>query len=140
VNTHLIARVPEGLKYEAAVSIPSLRIVKPTWLDACASKKKWISTKEFLLGASKDSTTQVVKENIAMEQLLPELNKQLLVDRPDSEIFLDCQVFLVGFDDQREVKIKLSRLLRRGMATIYWDLNDEITHVIIADGLEDQVR
>ena len=140
MNTHLIARVPEGLKYEAAASIPSLRIVKPTWLDACAKKKKWISTKEFLLGAPNDSTTQIVKENIAQEPWLPELNKQLLVDRRDSQLFLDCQVFLVGFDEQIEVKAKLSRLLRRGMATIHWDINDHITHVIIADGLEDQVR
>ena len=140
MNTHLIARVPEGLKYEAAASIPSLRIVKPTWLDGCASKKKWISTKEFILGAPYDSTAQGVKENIVGAPLLPELNKQLSVDRPDSQLFLDCQVFLVGFHEQLEIKIKLSKLLRRGMATIHWVLNDDITHVIIADGLEDQVR
>lgn len=143
VNTHLVARVPEGLKYEAAASIASLKIVKPSWLDACVKQKKWISTKEFLLNPTTDDSTRQPVTMSTVEQtslLLRELDKQLTVDRPDFQLFLDCHLFLVGFDEQSEVKAKLSRLLRRGMATIHWNLSDDITHVVIVDGLEDRVR
>lgn len=145
VNTHLIARVPEGLKYEAALSIPSLKIVKPDWLDACAQKQKWVSTEEFLLMlASDEPGVAVDKEENNMDQLpalLPKLDEQLAAENDQNwEIFGDCNVFLVGMDDQKDVKAKLAKLLRRGMATIHWNLEEDITHVIVADGLEEHVR
>ena len=142
MNTHLIASAPEGAKYEAALSIPSLRIVKPEWLDACARKQKWISTKDFRMDAPRDDENEHGVANV-VEPILPKIEQQLLAERDDSQLFLDCHVFLVGFDvdeDEPQVKAKLSRLLRRAMGTIHWTVNETLTHIIIADGLEEQVR
>ena len=80
------------------------------------------------------------KESIIQQPLLPLIDQQLSKNCTDSQLFIDCNVFLVGFDDQGAAKAKLGRLLRRGMAAICWSLNDDTTHVIVADGLEENVR
>lgn len=142
MNTHLIAHIPQGLKYEAAVSIPALKIVTPKWLEACAQKQEWLPTREFLLEpcSSSNDDDNLQEDTIDRVPLLSRLNEQLAVDRIGSQIFRDCSVFVVGLDDQTEIKSKLCRLLRRGMATIQWNLDDDVTHIIVADGLEEHVR
>ena len=142
VNTHLIANAAEGAKYEAATSIPALKIVRPGWLDACAKKQKWLSTRDFLLPPPGGIQEQMVeeKETVVHKPLLPEVEQCLQMERAPCQLFLDCHVYLVGLDGQPDVKTKLSRLLRRGMATIHWHPSENITHVIVADGLEEYIR
>lgn len=143
MNTHLVAQSPEGLKYEAALSIPSIEVVSPGWLDACAKERRWVFTKDYRLDSSAASMAveELSPANGTIDQSFHLDLDRILVDNPKdtaTTLFGDCRIFFVGFDE--ETQAKLSRLLRRGMATICWDLDDDITHVILRDGLDEQVR
>jgi hypothetical protein len=138
----LVAQSPEGLKYEAALSIPSIEVVSPGWLDTCSKEGRWVFTKDYLLDASAPMVEEELPpSNGTLEKSFHLDLDRVLVENPEdtnTTLFGDCRVFLVGFED--DIQAKLSRLLRRGMATISWDLDDDITHVILRDGFDEQVR
>jgi hypothetical protein len=141
VNTHLISSAADGLKYEAAASIPSFPIVTPGWLDACAKMGQWLPEQDFLLQPPSDNLAeQTVNKSVVIEPLLPIIERSLRSIRPNSQLFLDCHVYLVGLDAEPEVIAKCGRLLRRGKATIHWRVSGNLTHIVVADGLDHTVR
>ena len=78
----------------------------------------------------------------ALSNLLENINQSML--------FADCVFHLVGFDENdtptatttttTTQKVQLSRLIRRGTGTIYWDMNESVTHIVVNDGCEDVLR
>lgn len=47
---------------------------------------------------------------------------------------------LIGFDENSEERLQMGQLIRKGWGTIYWEMNDTISHLIVADGCEESVR
>jgi hypothetical protein len=60
-----------------------------------------------------------------------------------------CQFFLLGFDSPpttkgedlncffSEIHFAIARLIRRGLGTIYWELNRSVTHIVMNDDLDE---
>lgn len=87
--------------------------------------------------------------------------RALLSDRvvPPNPLFTDCSFYLVGFlrdefnlnkcdesslqiRDQSSVQLKkdFCRLIRRCMGTIYWDVHEAITHVVVNEESDMKTR
>lgn len=134
-TTHLIALVPEGAKYETALSCRHIDIVSPAWLEACLEKKSRVDEHEYRLVSvpSPPHNNKTPLRDLINEQLIQ------TQQRP-SMIFSSCHFLLLGFEKESDLKTKLSRLIRWGMGTIYWELNESITHVIVSNECEDEYR
>jgi hypothetical protein len=64
-------------------------------------------------------------------------------------LFSSCQFFLLGFDSPpttkaedfdcffSEIHVAIARLIRRGLGTIYWELNRTVTHIVMNDDLDE---
>jgi hypothetical protein len=128
----LISLVCEGAKYEAAQSFGHVKIVRPTWLDACEKAGQLVDEKEHALVKENDET---ITDSSRSLNLLELVNAQLQHTRDGSVLFSACQFYLVDFEDQQ-----LSRLIRRGLGTIHWDLNEAVTHVIVNDHSDSSIR
>ena len=69
---------------------------------------------------------------------------------PIPPLFSKCQFYMVGFGNGTQgedkgdggaiLKDKLSRLIRQERGTILWDINENITHIVVADECVDCVR
>jgi hypothetical protein len=130
-TTHLIALTPEGAKYDTAAACSNICVVTPAWLETCAKTGERANEKLF-------SFMNDESENVTpMPPLEHELDEMLQGDQR-TNLFLWCRFLLLGFGDDSNVQ--LSKLIRRGKGTIYWELNEMITHVIVADDSEDDDR
>jgi hypothetical protein len=126
-TTHLIAQTPEGAKYDTAVAACSnIRVVTPAWLETCVKTGERANEKQFTLIKDEKCTL--------LPPLEHEMEEQLQRDQR-TNLFLWCRFLLLGFD--HDCNVQLSKLIRRGKGTIYWELNEMITHVIVADDDDD---
>lgn len=128
-TTHLIAQDPEGAKYETAAACPNIRVVSPTWLEECVKTGKCV-----------DETLHPLAIITAHNHFLPleqEIEQELQYNERN-DLFASCRFLLLGFNDDSDVK--LGRLIRRGKGTIYWEPNEIITHIIVADDCDDSHR
>lgn len=129
-TTHLIAMSPDGAKYDTAISCPHIYIVQPEWIKQTA--ETGVRAKE--------------ENHYLTETALPETDLEtsldlLLETEERSKLFASCKFYLIGFDEvESNDHGKLSKLIRRGMGTIYWELNEIITHIIVNDDCEDTLR
>jgi twin BRCT domain len=154
-NTHLVAKSAQGAKYEAAVKLNSrIVIVGPLWLKECHQLHTWIDpplAHHQKLTLAEDDTikkrtaTATVSKKADPDILIPSLKEQLeggnncTTAAPQiSLLFMDCQFLLIGF--QQEERNLLTRLVGRGCGTIYWELRDSITHVIVKDDCDAMLR
>ena len=128
-TTHLIAQVPEGAKYETASTCSNICVVSPAWLETCIKTGERVDEKQFSLPKS-DNFPPLPPLDYEIEEQLQRNQR--------SSLFLWCRFLLLGFDD--DLSVKLSQLIRRGKGTIYWELNEMITHVIVADDCDDDCR
>ena len=140
-TTHLVTNSPEGAKYEMALRFGNgnsncpIEIVTAAWLDETNSTRRRAQEDAFRL----NRLTALPKA--ALSNLLENINQSML--------FADCVFHLVGFDENDTStattttttrKVQLSRLIRRGTGTIYWDMNESVTHIVVNDGCEDVLR
>lgn len=124
-TTHLIAQDPEGAKYDTAISCGRIRVVSPAWLEECVNT-----------GRRADEHLHSLTNNNAPQNFPPleQEIEQLLQCNGRNALFESCRFFLLGFeDDDTDTNSNLSRLIRRGKGTIYWEPNEMITHIIVAD-------
>jgi len=128
-TTHLIAQDPEGAKYDTAIACPTIRVVSPAWLEECVNTGTRANEKLHAL-------TNTPEEFPPLEQEL----EQLIQCNARNDLFVSCRFLLLGFGAGSDVNMKLSRLIRRGKGTIYWELNEAITHVIVADDCDETHR
>jgi hypothetical protein len=122
-NTHLVAVSAEGAKYEAAVSSKRMQIVLPSWLDACSNGQR---------GDESEHTLQVLQAPQTTCSL-----GQLLLEKYFKDTFSSCNFLLVGFGED---DIKLGRLIRRGLGTIFWQTHEKLTHVVVEDHATDSTE
>jgi hypothetical protein len=62
------------------------------------------------------------------------------VNLSSSFLFEKLQFYLIGFEDNPELKQKISKLIRRGNGTIHWDMNDDISILLLCDTCDDALR
>jgi twin BRCT domain len=138
-NTHLIAETPQGEKYDTAMDC-SLHVVKPSWLEACHAQTRRVSEDDH---SWKEEKKEKKKNKETKRQdrpsLLACLEKSVVDEEPNS-LFSGCQFLLVGFDNNTQERVQLSRILRNGMGTIFWEYQEHITHVIVHDHCDDTLR
>jgi hypothetical protein len=141
--------VPEGAKYETALSFPHMQIVKPAWLDACARDKVRVpESNHQLVVAAEDGGGDVDDGNINMDtnnsdkfqSLADALKSSDMVQRRDSTLFSSCHFYLVGFEVDSDLYLSLSRWCRRGLGTIYWEISPSISHIIVNDNCDESIR
>lgn len=158
----MIANTAEGAKYGAALlfqkgddSSKPFFIVKPSWLDECAERKDRVDEADHLLvttvaADSEDdsndendiATASTADTKVDSPASLPNALNQLLqtYSGPDP-LFSACQFYLIGFQEDTDVFRDLTRLIRRGMGTIYWEFQEAVTHVIVNDAqIEESAR
>jgi hypothetical protein len=128
-TTHLIAKDAEGAKYDTAVACPTIRVVSPAWLEECIQTGKRANERLH-------SLTHKVEKFPPLEQEVD----LLLQTNNRNELFAPCRFLLLGFDDETAVYRKLGTLIRRANGTIYWELNEMITHLIVADDCDEFQR
>jgi len=127
-TTHLIAQSPEGAKYQTAASCQRISIVTPAWLSACHKAGNRVNEAEFTLSDGKNG-------HIDEHPPLFDMLNQVLQEEVWNKLFYPCRFLLLGFEqeDANDVTI-LEKLIRRGRGTIYHEINETITHIVVKDG------
>jgi hypothetical protein len=167
-NTHLIASEANGAKYETArMSIPSIFIVQPSWLEACAKQQIRVDEMDHALAVETEEENhngQVLANdgdaimandgpndhaiNIVSSMRIVNADRHTRRTHNGQErilmsIFSACQFYFLGFADDdadQSLSNSISRLIRRGMGTIYWHANHAITHIVVQDGCDESTR
>lgn len=147
-TTHLIAERAQGAKFKEAKRCANIEIVTPKWIEMCALRKKKVPTSDFHLVNS-----PLYSNREKVELSLQDTCDELLERIPANPMLSGCCFLLIGFsnkdsagttfnslqqmhqngEDDKALKLKqsLSQMIRRCMGTIYWDINVNITHIIV---------
>ena len=125
-TTHLIAKDAEGAKYDTAVACPTIRVVSPAWLEECIQTGKRANERLYSLSNEAEKFPPLEQE----VDLLLQTNRR-------KDLFVPCRFLLLGFDEETDIYSKLGKLIRRAKGTIYWELNEMITHIIVADDCDE---
>ncbi|CAB9513288.1 Topoisomerase (DNA) II binding protein 1 [Seminavis robusta] len=156
-NTHLICENPKGAKYEAAIQVPSIQVVRPRWLEECYRQTKRVDETEYLYPTNDKRTSSSNHKDSSKKRrssdkvvsLASLLDQALLLggtgggDQQPTPLFSTFQFYLIGFDQDataNKEQAQLCRLIRRGMGTVFWEFHPNITHVIVYDHCHDAVR
>lgn len=137
-TTHLIAQDPEGAKYEAAMTCSNIAVVSPGWLEASVKSKRRAEESLFSWRGPEKELGGELEDNM-LEDLSPSLDRLLQGLQP-ATLFCSCRFLLLGFEGQEELCNKFAKLIRRGRGTIYWELNELITHLIVHDDCTQEIR
>jgi twin BRCT domain len=127
ITTHLIAPAPEGAKYETAVSCPRIRIVTPQWLTESFQARARLDESQYS-GMARGSLGREPPLDRQLDDVLEAGNR--------NKLFYPCQFLLIGFERDTRQQLLLEKLIQRGRGTIYWELNEIITHIIVMDGCD----
>jgi len=147
-TTHLIAERAEGAKFKEAKRCSNIEIVTPKWIEMCALIKEKVPTSNFYLVNSALDCNKG-KFELSLQDTCDELLERI----PANPMLSGCCFLLVGFsnkdwlgtnfnslqqihqnaknDEELKFKQSLSKMIRRCMGTIYWDIHANITHVIV---------
>lgn len=148
-----MAKVPEGPKYLAAIQYAdAIHVVNSVWLEDCIKQKTWVEVQpekhchepahafteetkpEYDVDAAPRSS---VPSPISMKELERALGIQY-DDMDAAGLFSPCHFILIGFEEDSQEHLLLTRLIRKGMGRLSWDFVDSITHVVLADGTFDE--
>jgi len=152
-NTHLITEKAKGAKYELAVSSnPPVHVVSSSWVISTFNAGKRASEAEHGLNPTANDSVEIPTRtthrsnhsliSLADTALLEDVysNKEFKVGcafyHSRSVLFEKLQFYLIGFEDNPELKQKLSKLIRRGSGTIYWDMNKDISVLLVCDACD----
>jgi hypothetical protein len=124
-----------------------MQIVKRTWLDACARDKARVPEGNHHLvvaagddGVDNGSSDMNASNSDKFQSLAEALKSSDMVQRRDSTLFSSCHFYLVGFEVDSDQYLTLSRWLRRGLGTIYWEISPSISHIIVNDNCDESIR
>jgi hypothetical protein len=125
-----------------------MQIVKPAWLDACARDRARVPESDHHLvvaagdsgggGGGDDGNFNMDSDKF--QSLSEALKSSDMVQRRDSTLFSSCHFYLVGFEVDSDLYLSLSRWLRRGLGTIYWEISPSISHIIVNDNCDESIR
>ena len=127
-----------------------IHIVTPSWVDSTAeSGRRALETDHNVLGpiinnaeGNRNKTT-----NSSARDHLSLANDALLegdrggdLNLSRSFLFKNQQFYLIGFEGNPNLKQKISKIIRRGNGTIYWEMNEDISILVLCDGCDDALR
>jgi hypothetical protein len=127
ITTHLIVSAPEGAKFETAVSCPRIRIVTPQWLTESFQTRTRLNESHYS-GISQGGLWQEHPLDRQLDDVLKSDNR--------NKLFYPCQFLLIGFERDLKHQLMVEKLIQRGRGTIYWELNETITHIVVMDGCD----
>jgi hypothetical protein len=133
-NTHLIAEIAQGAKYDLAMSCPRIHIVKSSWLLSCSQEGKR-EDEAFHSLRAKPSSKPTNTAN-AISQIDDLIERQVGF----FTLFEMHKFYLLGFEKDIALKNRLGKLMRRGKGTIYWEMNEEISIIIMHDTCDSSLR
>jgi hypothetical protein len=157
-NTHLITEIPQGAKYELASANPqTIHVVSSSWLQAATTKTDQppLESDHGVSLTNNHPNHPTLQRHHSMSQhlstrdLSTRLHQALEIDvfdnalnntnrhLPRYKLFQHHQFYLLGFDNKHmEWKQKVGTLIRRAGGTIYWELNENVTMLILCDGCD----
>jgi len=157
-NTHLITETAKGAKYGLAVSSNPLviHIVTPSWLIATSEIGQRARETDHRLESTKNNS----KENrthttyFAKRPLISIVNDALCenpVTKVDNDrggdvnlscsfVFEKLQFYLIGFEGNPVLKQKMSKLIRRGNGMINWDMDEDLSILLLCDTSNDALQ
>ncbi|MGK3751684.1 MAG: hypothetical protein ACI8RD_003985 [Bacillariaceae sp.] len=161
-NTHLITEVAHGAKYKLAVSSSDtpqiVHIVTPSWLNSTSEtglRALESDHKLELLLTGTAAAGTAASDVVDSKPSLLSLVNNALVDpalqiimginensspHSSSSIFEDLHFYLIGFEGNVDLKQKISKLVRRGNGTIYWDMNEDISIILLCDTCDETLQ
>ncbi len=138
-NTHLITDTAQGAKFDLAASSnpPVIHIVTASWVNSTAETGRRAREEDHNLLESTTIHDDGFRSTVSFA------NDALLQGGHNcsrSFLFQSHQFYLMGFDGNPDLKQSVSKLIRRGNGTIYWDLNEDINILVVCDGCEDVLK
>lgn len=100
----------------------------PQWLTSSLSDGKRADESKYSLKHDNKQQDKVDDRPCAA------LVEQLLREKKRSKLFYPCRILLLGFEEEDNEVLLLEKLIRRGQGTIYYEINESITHVVVNDG------
>lgn len=98
----------------------------PAWLEECIQTRKRANERLHSLSSEVGKCPPLEQE----VDLMLQTNSR-------TDLFAPCRFLLLGFDEETDIYRNLGKLMRRAKGTIYWELNEMITHIIVADDCDD---
>ena len=141
-TTHLVTPAPgKGDKFDLAVAVLSeskhkattnrlAHIVTPQWLIDCFQAGKRLEEGDYSVIGTVATNGHQDEQNVD-KQLEDALNQG---DR--KKLFYPCRFLLLGVDADSRQQILLEKLIQRGRGTVFWELNETITHLLVIDGCD----
>jgi len=154
-NTHLITEAAEGAKFALAISSNprNIHIVTPSWLIATsesgqrareADHRIWspMSCSEgnkYDTAKSSDNFLKSKIDNALCETVVTKVDRDCPsgLNSSRSFVFQNLHFYLIGFDGNPKLRKKISKLIRRGNGMIDWDVNDDVSILILCDACDD---
>lgn len=148
-TTHLVTPTPGvGAKYDLAVAVlsesqPSLttvvnrlaHIVTPQWLIDCEQAGERLPEQDYsVIGANADGGQR--EEQNRSEIPLSEQLEEILKQGDRQKLFYPCRFLLLGLEEDSRQRVLLEKLIQRGRGTVFWELNETITHLLVMDGCD----
>lgn len=146
-NTHLITEAPTGAKYDLAVSNDAkIRIVTSSWLRATFQSSKKANEADHKLSIEpKQMTCPTLPSLISMANAMLAAPSGDSKDR--SSLWEHCHFHFLGFEKGHnmvypfeqvsQLQRQLSMIIRRAGGTIYWELNEDVSILVLCDGCDD---
>ncbi|KAG7352717.1 twin BRCT domain containing protein [Nitzschia inconspicua] len=148
-NTHLITELSHGAKYELAAANPqTIHIVTPSWLHTAAKSEQRPFEADHSISSrtakSFSSLLQLPSKQQTRSALVPRLDCALRLSHENQvqrrSLFQPHHFYLLGFEggnyNNENLKLQLSKLIRRANGTIYWELNEDVTVLVLCDGCD----
>jgi hypothetical protein len=135
-NTHLIAEVPQGPKYELAAANPqTMKVISSSWLYMAQQTKRRPLEAEHAISSTQQPIHQ--SRSFLLTCLEDAMNLLLENQLQRRALFQHHQFYLLGFDNANaSLKTNLGTLIRRGNGTIYWEVNEDVTVLVLCDNCD----
>ena len=148
-NTHLITEIASGAKFKLASSSkpPVIHIVTPSWVHSTDESGQRARESEHALvdttihdsaGTGNIASTTSTRDHFSMAN--DALRERESGDDSNRFLFKNQQFYLIGFEGHPKLKQAISKVIRRGNGTIYWDMNEDISMLVQCDGCDDALR
>ena len=138
-NTHLVAEVGQGAKYELAASHQGIHIVTPTWLENCERTGTRVDERSHPISSIHGENRKLSPP--PKQPTYPQIFEILLREQKVARsLFEFHQFYLLGFENAPEVKKGLGSVIRRGGGTIHWELSEDVTLLIVHDTCHEALR
>ncbi len=130
----------EGAKYDLAASDSRIKVVSPSWLEACGRSGTRVNEDSYKVGSTEldmGANTLSTGNKPGYRQILHSLLEERKIS---SCLFEYHQFYLLGFENDPDIKALLGKVIRSGGGTIHWDISNDVTLLIVHDTCHEALR